>query len=231
MSEIITALTTAVQGAFWLAFIAAFIWGVLSILLSPCHLASIPLIVGFIDNQQVRATRQAFLLALFFAGGILTTIVSIGLITASLGWMMGDLGKWPTYVVAAILIMFGLHLADVIPITFESPVQAYVRRKSLGAAFLLGLIFGVAIGPCTFAYMAPMIAITFKTATRNWLYGAWLLAIYGIGHCGVIVLAGTSTKWVQHYLGWSETSRGPVWVKRTCGVLVVLAGFYLVWGA
>ena len=43
-------LTKAVEGSVWIALAASFIWGILSILLSPCHLASIPLIVGFIEN-------------------------------------------------------------------------------------------------------------------------------------------------------------------------------------
>ena len=231
MTEIFNHLTAAIQGAAWLAFVAAFVWGILSILLSPCHLASIPLIVGFIGDQQVRTARQAFVLALLFAAGILITIAVIGLVTASLGWMMGDLGRWPTYAVAVILVLVGLHLVDVIPISFGGPAQVNMKRKGLRAAFLLGLIFGVALGPCTFAYMAPMIAMTFKTAATNWAYGAALLLLYGIGHCGVIVLAGTSTEWVQHYLGWSEASKGTVFVKRACGALVILAGFYLAWVA
>jgi cytochrome c biogenesis protein CcdA len=39
-----------------------------------------------------------------------------------------------------------------------------MKRKGLLASFVLGLIFGVALGPCTFAYMAPMLAVTFKVA-------------------------------------------------------------------
>jgi cytochrome c-type biogenesis protein len=231
MTELLSWLTTALQGAAWLAFVAAFVWGILSVLLSPCHLASIPLIVGFIGDQQVRTARQAFVLALLFAAGILITIAVIGAATASLGWMLGDLGRWPTCAVAVILVLVGLHLADVIPISFGGPVQPNVKRKGLLAAFMLGLIFGIALGPCTFAFMAPMIAMTFKAAATTWTYGAALLLLYGVGHCGVIVLAGTSTEWVQRYLGWSEASRGPTVVKRVCGALVVLAGFYLAWRA
>ena len=44
MQELFTQLTHAVEGAWFIATAAAFAWGVLSIVLSPCHLASIPLI-------------------------------------------------------------------------------------------------------------------------------------------------------------------------------------------
>jgi len=66
-----------------------------------------------------------------------------------------------------------------------------MKRKGLLAALILGLVFGVALGPCTFAYMAPMLGVTFKLAATNPFYGAALLLAYGIGHCSVIVAAGT----------------------------------------
>ena len=237
MTELFTWLTHAVEGAAWLALLAAFVWGILSVLLSPCHLASIPLIVGFIDNQRARSARHAFWLALLFAAGILITIGVVGGVTSALGWLMnrrfpkGDLGPWPTYAVGAFLIFIGLHLVDVIPLSFGGPLQPNVKRKGLLAAFVLGLVFGVALGPCTFAFMAPMLGITFQASGVSWLYGTLLLLAYGVGHCGVIVVAGTSTGLAQRYLGWSEASRGPVIVKRICGGLVILGGLYLAWSA
>ena len=74
MQEMFTALTRAVEGTPAIALAAAFIWGILSIILSPCHLASIPLIVGFIDGQGRISTRRAFLISTLFAVGILVTI-------------------------------------------------------------------------------------------------------------------------------------------------------------
>jgi cytochrome c-type biogenesis protein len=97
------------------------------------------------------------------------------------------------------------------------------------AAFILGLVFGIALGPCTFAYMAPMLGVTFKLANKNLPYGILLLVFYGIGHCSVIVLAGTSTELVQKYMNWNEKSKGAVILKKICGVLVLLGGLYLIY--
>ena len=63
MPELFTSLTRAVESTPLIAVGAAFMWGVLSIILSPCHLASIPLIVGFIDEQGGISTRRAFLIS------------------------------------------------------------------------------------------------------------------------------------------------------------------------
>jgi cytochrome c-type biogenesis protein len=227
MEKLFTALTRAVEGTPLVALAAAFVWGVLSILLSPCHLASIPLIVGFIDEQGRISTRRAFVISALFALGILTTIAAIGAATAAAGRMMGDVGKWGNYFVAAIFFVVGLHLLDVIPMPWSGPGAVGVKRKGLLAALVLGLVFGVALGPCTFAYMAPMLGVTFSVASTNTLYGISLLAVYGAGHCSVIVLAGTSTELVQRYLNWNERSKGAVILKKVCGVLVILGGLYL----
>ena len=60
--------------------------------------------------------------------------------------------------------MVGLHLLGVIPMPWSGPGQVSMKRKGLLAAFILGLVFGIALGPCTFAYMAPMLGVTFKLA-------------------------------------------------------------------
>lgn len=230
MMKIFESLTLAVEGIPAVAMGAALLWGILSILLSPCHLASIPLIVGFIDDQGYISTKRAFLLSTLFALGILTTIGMIGVITGLMGRLMGDLGSWGNYLVSGIFIFFGLHLMEIVPLPFfNNTVQVKYTRKGSWAALLLGLVFGLALGPCTFAFMAPMIGVAFKAASANFLFGATLLLMYGIGHCAVIILAGTSMELVTHYLNWNKASSGAPIVKKICGILVILSGVYLFW--
>jgi cytochrome c-type biogenesis protein len=231
MERLFTSLTRAVESTPVIAVAASFVWGILSVVLSPCHLSSIPLIVGFIDKQGRMSTKRAFAISSVFAGGILITIAAIGAVTAAAGRMMGDVGRYGNYFVAAIFFLVGLYLLDVIPLPWSGPGQVGIKRKGMLAAFILGLIFGIAIGPCTFAYMAPMLAVTFRVASTALLYGVVLLLAYGVGHCSVIILAGTSTGLVQRYLNWNEKSKGAVILKRICGVLVLLAGLYLIYRA
>jgi cytochrome c-type biogenesis protein len=231
MQQLFTNLSHAVESAPLIALAASVVWGILSIILSPCHLASIPLIVGFISEQGQVTARRAFWTSTLFAVGILITIAIIGAITAAAGRMMGDVGRYGNYFVALIFFAVGLHLLGVIPMPFSGSGQVGMKRKGLLAAFILGLVFGVALGPCTFAYMAPMLAVTFKLAKTAPLYGASLLLAYGVGHCAVIVAAGTSTERVQRFLNWNEQSRGVTIVKYICGALVLIAGLYLLWSA
>jgi len=93
---------------------------------------------------------------------------------------------------------------------------------------ILGLLFGVALGPCTFAYMAPVLGIVFQTAQTNFASAAFLLLAFGMGHCSIIVGAGTLTNKVQKYLNWSEESKTILWIKRICGALVIIGGIFLI---
>ena len=223
LEALFTWLTKAIYAAPAAGLAAALAWGVLSVLLSPCHLASIPLVVGFISQRSGLSARKAFRISLAFALGILVTIGLIGLVTSWLGRMRGEIGSWSNWLVAAVFVLVGLHLLGVIGWTPPGAANAKTRGTGVWAAFLLGLLFGLALGPCTFAFMAPILAIVLANSASSVVYGVPLLLMYGIGHCAVIVGAGTFTRVVENYLRWNEASRALGIVKRVCGALLIVA--------
>ena len=228
METLFIRLTDAMNGAPLVALAAAFAWGVLSIVLSPCHLASIPLIVGYLQGGGTVTPRRAAGLSTLFALGILGSIALIGGLTAAAGRMLGDLGPWGNYAVAAVFFVFGLHLLDVLPIPDGwRPAPDQPRRGALGA-LLFGLVFGVALGPCTFGFMAPVLGVAFGMAKPAPVFAFGVLALFGLGHCTVIGLAGFSSTWVQRWLSWQENTPGAKWLRRACGLLVIAAGIYLI---
>ena len=227
LETVFTRLTDAMAGAPVVALAAAFAWGVLSILLSPCHLASIPLIVGFLQGGGAVTPRRAAGLSTLFALGILLSIAVIGLITAAAGRLLGDVGPWGIYVVAALFFAFGLLLLDVLPRPEGwRPHPAAPRRGALGA-LAFGLAFGIALGPCTFGFMAPVLGVTFGAAQTAPAFALGVLASFGLGHCTIISLAGASSSWVQHWLAWQNDTPGAKWMRRGCGALVLTGGAYL----
>lgn len=231
IEQIFIFLTGAVEKTPAIAIGASFLWGVLSLILSPCHLSSIPLIVGFIDEQGQTSAKRAFYTASLFSLGIMISIGLVGLATALTGRMMGDVGRYGNYAVAIVFFLVGLQLVGVIPMPWSGPGNIGLKRKGLLAAFILGALFGIALGPCTFAYMAPMLSITFQLAATKIWYGMILLLTYAVGHCSIIVAAGTSTEAVQQYLNWNERSIGAKTVKIICGILVIFGGVYLIYTA
>lgn len=228
METLFVSLTDAMSGAPLVALAAAYLWGVLSIVLSPCHLASIPLIVGFLQGGGAVSPRRAAGLSTLFALGILLSIALIGAATAIAGRMLGDIGPWGNYAVAVVFLLFGLHLLGVLPLPEGwRPAPNQPRRGALGA-FLFGLIFGVALGPCTFGFMAPVLGVTFGMAKTAPVFAFGVLALFGLGHCTVIGLAGVSSTWVRRWLKWQNNTPGAKWLRRGCGALVVVGGVWVV---
>ena len=220
-------LTKALSSNPWTAVFAAFAWGLLSILLSPCHLSGIPLAIGFINGKGRMKTSRALALSLFFALGVLLTIAVIGAVTGLLGRMLGDIGRIGTIIVAVVFILVGVWLLDIVPMPNLMKVGPEMKGKGYSGAFLLGLLFGAALGPCSFGFMMPLLLVVFQVARDNPPFSAALLGAFAIGHAGMIVLAGVLVNWVQKYLNWTEKSKGVVIFRRICAVLVIGTGIYL----
>ncbi len=195
-------------------------------LVSPCHLSSIPLVIGYLIKQEDEAARRPFILSFVFALGILLTIGLIGAITTLMGRMMGDVGIWGQIFVSAVFFVVGLYLMDVVPLSWGELMPSGTSFRGRKGALVLGLIFGIGLGPCTFAFMAPVLAVVFTVGAAEPMHSLSLIAAFGIGHCAVIAGAGGTAGSVQRYLRWTGNSQRAVWTKRAAGVLVMLGGIY-----
>jgi cytochrome c-type biogenesis protein len=227
MISLFTTISGMLEASLLLALIGSFVWGLLSVLLSPCHLAGIPLIVGFINDQRNGSSRNAIVLSSVFALGILVTIVGIGLVTGLMGKLLGDLGGFGRYFPSVLFLLFGLYLLDLLPLSFGGTSHiGKVHIRGPLAALLLGLLFGIALGPCSFAFLAPVIGIALQAATTNMAFSIGLFLAYAVGHCLVIILAGSFSELVRQFLKWDERSRVTLWIKRVCGVSLIAGSLY-----
>ena len=173
--ELFSILTRAVEGTAAIALAASFAWGILSVLLSPCHLASIPLVVGFINGQGQITTRRAFYISSLFSVGILITIAGIGAITAAVGRMLGDVGPYGNYFVAAIFFVVGLILLD--------ETKGYACGVYSGAGFwhCHRPMYICIYGPCTGSYVQS--CLIKHNLRRYFAAGIWLGALFGDCFC------------------------------------------------
>ncbi|GAB4328319.1 MAG: cytochrome c biogenesis CcdA family protein [Calditrichia bacterium] len=228
MEQLFTYLTQALYGNFGIALFASFLWGVLSILLSPCHLASIPLVIGYVSAQKKHDRRSVFLSSLMFAVGILVSIALIGLVTISLGRMMGDVGNWGNYLVAGIFLIVGFYLMGVINLNWAAPSAGNFRVDGWIGAFILGIVFGIGLGPCTFAFLAPVLGVVYQMVNSSVLEAVSIIGLFAAGHCLLIVVAGSLAPVVQKYLNWADESKIVTRIRQVSGFLVILAGIYFV---
>lgn len=226
MEYLINSLTGAVESAAPIAVPLALLWGVLSVLLSPCHLASVPLIVGYISRQ---GRDRAFSISAVFSLGIMITIILVGIATAAAGRLLGDIGQFGYYFASAVMLYFGLNLLEVLPSPFKGDRSISSKKSGLAGAFLLGLVFGIALGPCTFAFMAPILGVAFSAGSEYPVFSILLIVAFAAGHCGVIIAAGTFSSAIQRFLKWNENSGVVPVLRKICGVLVILGGLYILY--
>lgn len=232
MVELLTTFGRAFEASAALALPAAFIWGILSVVLSPCHLSSIPLVVAYMSGgEELPTGRRAVVISGTFALGILASIAVVGAATVAAGRMAGDVGPWVTYALAAVFFAVGLNLLGVLPMPSWSALPSGARRTGPWGALLLGLVFGAALGPCTFAFMAPLLGLAFRAGAGQAAYGVLLVALYGLGHSIAIVVAGASTQNVQRWLSWKAGARAALFVRGGAGLAVIAGGLYFLYTA
>jgi cytochrome c-type biogenesis protein len=229
VTDLLTALTRTLDGQPGFALLGAFLWGVASIVLSPCHLAGVPLIVAYTGRSGALTSRRAAGLSTVFALGILVTVALVGAVSVLAGRMLGALGGVTNYLVAALLFVVGLELLGVWPFRWSGLPWPETTRRGVAGAFAFGMAFGTALGPCTFAFLAPVMGLTVQIAGTRPIFAMLLMLAYAAGHCGVLALAGASGPWLAGYAAWSE--RGVSVLRRVCGVLVLVGGLYLVYTA
>ena len=208
-----------------LAALGCFLWGVVSVLFSPCHLASIPLIVGYVAGQdRLVEGRQAALYAGLFTAGLFLTIAAIGVICAWLGRMLGDVGPYWTIVVGLILLWVSMDMLGVAKCSMGGSLMGRFKLRGMGGAFVLGLAYGILSGSCTFGFIAPILAVI--TVQEKILTGILLIVLFGLGHCIPIVIAGSSTALVRRLMANASWQRGGAAFRRLAGILIGLMGVY-----
>jgi cytochrome c-type biogenesis protein len=216
-----------ITGAFYLAALGCFVWGMVSVLLSPCHLASIPLIVAYVGGQdQAMKPRQAAQYAVLFTVGLFITIAVIGVVCALLGRMLGDVGSYWQVVVGLILVWVALGMLGVEKCTLSNSRLQRLNVKGRGGAFLLGLAYGVLSGSCTFGFIAPILAII--TVQKQVLTGVLLILLFASGHCLPIVIAGSSTAAVRRLTESGVWANSGGWFKKGAAVVIGVLGVYFI---
>jgi cytochrome c-type biogenesis protein len=210
-----------------LAALGCFVWGIISVALSPCHMASIPLIVTYVAGQdEALKARHAAYYAAVFTIGLFITIAMVGIVCSLLGRMLGEVGPYWTILVGAILIWVALDMLGIAWCSMSSGLLGRIRIKGLLGAFVLGLAYGVLSGSCTFGFIAPILAII--TIQQKVVTGIVFIVLFGVGHCIPIAIAGSSTATVKRLLESSSFYEGGLWFRRCAGVGIGLLGVYFI---
>ena len=216
-----------------LASAGSFLWGMISVLFSPCHLASIPLIVAYVGGQEaVLKPRQAAHYAIAFTLGLFITIAVIGIVCAFLGRMLGDVGNYWQILVGLILLWVALGMMGVEACSASGSLLYRLNLRGIWGAFALGLAYGVLSGSCTFGFIAPILAII--TIQQKVGVGILFITLFAVGHCLPIVIAGSSTAMVRKLIENQTWQGAGLWFRKGAGALIAVLGIYFMgnpfWG-
>ena len=210
-----------------IAALGCFLWGMISVIFSPCHLASIPLIVAYVGGQQqVLKPKEAVYYSASFTIGLFITIALIGIICALLGRMLGDVGNYWQILVGLVLVWVALGMFGVEKCSMSGSLLYRLRLTGFFGAFILGLAYGVLSGACTFGFIAPILAII--TIQQKVATGVVFILLFAIGHCIPIVVAGSSTAAVKGILENSRWQGAGNWFRKGAGAVIIMLAIYFI---
>jgi cytochrome c-type biogenesis protein len=208
----------------FLAYLGVFVGGIISSS-SPCVLATIPLVIGYVGGYSGGDRRKALLYSLTFILGLSITFTILGAIASFIGGLFGIISRTWYFIVGGVAIAIGLHLIGLFEWNLPVPVHLQPKQRGILGAFLLGIFFGIVSSPCATPVLA--LILTFVASKGEVAYGTSLLFVYALGHCALIFLAGTATGFAESFIKSKGISNITTWGKRVGGVIVVFAGIYL----
>ncbi len=226
MEALLNHLSQSLSGNPFLAYLGVFIGGIISSS-SPCVLATIPLVIGYVGGYSGGDRRKAVLYSLTFVIGLSITFTILGAIASFIGGLFGVTGRTWYFVVGGIAIAIGLQLIGLYEWNLPVPGHLQPKQKGILGAFVLGLIFGIVSSPC--ATPVLVLILTFVASKGEILYGTSLLFVYAIAHCALIFLAGTAAGFAESFIKSRGISNITSYGKKIGGSIVVLVGLYMVY--
>jgi cytochrome c biogenesis protein CcdA len=174
---------------------------------SPCVLAAVPLVVATVGGAATSRGR-AVALSLAFVIGLALCFTALGAIAALTGSLIGDVGWAWKALLAAVLIVMGLHLTGVFTLPLPQLDGRRFRGTGLAGAFGLGALTGTLSSPCATPILVVVLSLV--AFERKVLWGTTLLAAYSLGHVVLLLAAGAVSGFAAAYLA----GRTAVWAKR-----------------
>lgn len=212
-----------ISGGSPLEILLAFGAGVL-VSFSPCVYPLLPITIGYIGASSQKDKFHAFLLSLIYVLGMSITYCILGVFASLTGKIFGQISSSPIsfFIIGNICILFGLSMLGVFEVHIPAPLLNKIKSpKSKFSVFLLGLISGLIVGPCT----APVLGtiLVFVATKQNLFYGVALLFSFAYGMGALLILAGTFSGIL---VNMPKSGKWMYTIEKIGGILLILAGEY-----
>ncbi len=212
-----------ISGGNPLEILLAFGAGIL-VSFSPCVYPLLPITIGYIGASSQKDKFHAFLLSLIYVLGMSITYCILGVFASLTGKIFGQISSSPIsfFIIGNICVIFGLSMLGVFEVHIPAPLLNKIKSpKSKFSVFLLGLISGLIVGPCT----APVLGtiLVFVATKQNLFYGIILLFSFAYGMGTLLILAGTFSGIL---VNMPKSGKWMYTIEKVGGILLILAGEY-----
>lgn len=212
-------------------YAGALLAGMLSFF-TPCILPMVPFYLAYMagvsmnelrgaDSIPAGAQRRLIVSAVFFAFGVTTIFVLLGLGATALGQAFAQWKGPLSYVAAAVLFLFGLHFLGIlrIPLLYrEARMESKAEPTTVFGAYLMGLAFGFGWTPCVGPALAAILMVA--SGMGDLWRGGLLLLVYGIGMTAPFVIAAL---FARPFLAWMQRNRRYLGhVEKVMGVMLIV---------
>ena len=197
--------------------------------LTPCVYPMIPITAGIIGGTARSGTSRLRTVSLTFTyvSGLALLYGLLGLVAGLTGSLFGTVASnpWVRIAVGILLLVFGLALLDVIPLTLPQRLATWaggLKGGSYPAVFLLGATSGIVAAPCGAPAFAAV--LTWVATTGSAALGFVYLFTFSLGMTTLLVGVGLSSGLM---VGLPKPGPWLVWIKRGGGaMLIAMAAYY-----
>lgn len=223
----LTALFSNSSQVWYILLIISFTGGVLASI-SPCSLAMLPLIIGYIGGYSKESTFKTFIQLCCFILGTAIVFTIIGIVCALTGSVFASaFGGYFTLIIASILLILGLKLFGFLDFEIPTIIKAMPQNKHNSVFLypvLLGMTFALGGTPCSTPILAGIMA--FAAMGKNLGLAIIMLFLFSAGQGVIIILAGLFTSVLKNMKSMARYTE--IGLKFS-GLLLLAAAVYLYW--
>jgi cytochrome c biogenesis protein CcdA len=207
----------------WIAPLLAIFAGVLTSV-TPCALASVPLVIGYVGGTG-RDTKRAFRLSLTFAAGSALTFTALGTAASLLGRLMGASASWWYIILGILMVLMALQTFEIFQFIPSTYLMSKNTKKGYAGAFIAGILGGIFSSPCA----TPVLVVLLGLVARggNIVWGILLLLLYSAGHSVLAVAAGRSVGFLKKLTASEKYGKFSAVLKYFMGGAILLLAFYM----
>lgn len=227
MDNLVEVFSSPNTAAWYLLLLGSFLGGILASI-SPCSLAMLPLIVGYIGGYSKETPFRIFLQLSCFILGTAIVFTLIGIACALTGNVFASaMGGYFTLIIASLLLVMGLKLLNILDIEVPTIIKA-MPQNTTNSIFLypvlLGITFALAGTPCSTPILAGIMA--FAAIGKNISLAILMLFLFALGQGVILILVGLFTSSIKNMRALAGITE---WILKFSGVLLIIASSYLYW--